>query len=147
MARPQWMREREVQDAQRPVTINIRQKHINDAVALNGAECVAGRCTLQALDAAYVWFYRSKAYVAWDDNGPILRYQNSQPLIKKVIEILDDPKRPNSEIKPGLYDLRAPTGAQKLGTDRSRKGPKRTKHTAHARHRVVGRITSLKESA
>lgn len=144
MARPDWMTGRDVQDARRGVTINIRQQHIDEAVSQKGDACVAARCTLDALGAAQVWFYRSKAYVAWDDDGPILRYQNSKALIERVIVILDDPKRSNKKIKPGLYDLKAPAPAQRLGVDRSAKGPSRVPHAAHARHRVMGRVLAAR---
>jgi hypothetical protein len=148
MARPDWMMGKVVKDATRPVTINIRQHHIDEAVGLKGDQCVAARCTLQALDASHVWFYRSKAYVEWDDSGVILRYQNSDSLIRKVIQILDDPKRKNSEIQPGLYNLNPPPPTQALGVDRQPKPgrQKRKPHTVHKSHRITGRITAAKSA-
>jgi len=144
MARPHWMTGREVKDADHPVTINIRQHHINEAVSQDGENCVAARCTLQALDASHVWFYRSKAYIAWDDDEPILRYQNSAPLIRKVIEILDDSERDNSTIEPGLYTLLPPPPGQRLGLNRAARsetprGPKRDRG-----HRVMGRMQATR---
>ncbi len=141
MARPSWMTDRKRVDATKGVTINIRQHHIDAAVALSGPECVAALCTLNALDAAYVWFYRSKAYVAWDETGDIMRYQNSHSLVKNVIEILDDPKRLNSEIKPGLYDLLPPPPNQRLGMNRDAKNPGAKGPKSDRGHRVMGRMT------
>ncbi len=147
MARPYWMAGREVLDAKRPVTINIRGKHIEDAVAMNGEQCVAGRCTLQALDAQYCWFYRNVCYVAWDDDGPIYRYSNSMSLIKNVIRILDDPRRSNSEIKPGLYTLTPPRPTQRLGVNRTPKaGAKKRAKPKNAKGRsvVLGRVSAVR---
>ena len=147
MARPDWMLGKVVKDATRPVTINIRQHHIDEAVSLRGDQCVAARCTLQALDASHVWFYRSKAYVEWDDSGVILRYQNSDALVRNVIMILDDPQRDNAGIKPGLYNLTPPPPTQALGVDRrpkpdsEKRGPRPNKT-----HRVTGRITAAKSA-
>jgi hypothetical protein len=140
MARPDWMLERDVIDATHRVTINIRQHHIDEATSQSGSDCVAARCTLQALDAKAVWFYRSKAYVIWDDDGPIQRYQNSQQLIRNVIKILDDDTKPNSQIQPGLYDLLPPPPAQKLGVDRRAKKPGSRPPKRDAGHRVMGRL-------
>lgn len=147
MARPYWMTGKTIEDAREGVTINIRQEHIDGAEALNGEKCVAGRCTLQALGATAVWFYRSKAYVAWDDDSPILRYQNSARLIRKVIEVLDDPKRSNTEIEPGLYQLLPPPPGQRLGRDRTPKDKRRKKHLTHRSHHVTGRMTAAKTPA
>lgn len=143
MARPEWMKGREIIDATEAVTINIRQHHIDEAEPLNGARCVAGRCTLQALDAAFAWYYRSKAYVAWDDNSPLIRYHLSARLIRDVVMILDDPKRPNSEIRPGLYRLLPVPAKQRLGVDRTRKpnSPRRPAKGDRG-HRVMGRMTA-----
>ncbi len=147
MARPSWMLGKTVEDAIRGVTINIRQRHIDDAVSLNGEQCVAARCVLQSLDASHVWFYRSKAYVEWDDSAVILRYQNSASLMRNVIEILDDPLRDKSEIKPGLYDLLPPAPAQRLGVNRHpRSDDKREPHDSHAAHRIVGRIAAARHA-
>lgn len=143
MARPEWMKDRKILDATEGVTINIRQHHIDNATPLNGAECVAGRCTLQALGASFAWFFRSKAYVAWDDDAPLIRYQLSARLIRDVVMVLDDPKRSNDEIRPGLYQLLPVSPAQRLGVDRSRKSgavPRSPRNDQG--HRVMGRITA-----
>jgi hypothetical protein len=39
-------------------------------------------------------------------------------LYRKVICILDDPERPNTDITPGVYDLLPPAPGQQLGVDR-----------------------------
>jgi len=148
MTRLAWMKNYEVFDASGGVSINIRQHHIDDAVSLNGEACVAARCTLQALDAVQVWFYRSKAYIQWDEGGPVYRYQNSSPLINNVIKILDDPKKSNKKIKPGLYNLLPPAPAQRLGVDRTAKEKRgtRPKHEGHKSHRVMGRVVAAKHA-
>lgn len=146
MARPEWMAGREIKDATKAVTINIRKDHIEDALAGNGEKCVAGRCILQTLGATAVWVYRSKTYVVWDDDRPIQRYSNSSALVNRVIRILDDPTRDNKDIQPGLYDLRPPAPAQRLGVDRSpKKGSvKRKGHGGtHKSHRAIyGRMSA-----
>lgn len=143
MARPEWMLGREILDSNKHVGINIRARDVVGAVPLNGEKCVIGRCVLRALDAQYIWVYRSKAYVAWDDDGPIYRYVLPQPLVENVVKVLDDPERDNSEIKPGMYELRAVPPGQRLGVDRrarsdaKKRGPKKDRG-----HRVMGRITA-----
>jgi hypothetical protein len=84
--------------------------------------------------------------VEWDNDTVVLRYQLSNHLIKNVIEILDDPKRDNSEIKPGLYNLLPPPPEQRLGKDRTPKPgrPKRNPHKRHKHHRVTGRMSATK---
>ena len=146
MARPDWMTYREVVDADRPVTLNIRQHDIDEGKALDPENCIAARCILRALDASYVWVYRSKAYVVWDDGQPIQRYQNSKALESKVIKVLDDPNRPNTDIKPGLYDLLPPTAAQALGRDRTARKPNTRSKRKDRGHRVIGRLVAAKAS-
>jgi hypothetical protein len=147
MARPQFLEGREIVDAIRPASINIRQRHIDDAVAGNGEKCVAGKCMLQSLDAAWVWVYRSVTYVVWDDDGPAVRYRNSDALMNNVIKVLDDPKQDNSKIKAGVYDLVAPSPTQRLGVNRkARPGAKKrsVSPTGVRKARFLGRVTSAK---
>lgn len=140
MARPDWMLGYPTQDAKRRVTLNIRQRDIDDATSLDPEACIAALCTLRALDAIHVWVYRSKCYVQWDDGGPILRYQNSRALIENVIKVLDDPHLSNADIKPGLYDLLPPTPAQALGVDRTARNPGARAGRRDRGHRVMGRV-------
>ena len=55
--------DREVADALKLATINIRERHIPLAVPKRGDACVAAYCTLQSLDASRCWFYTSVCYI------------------------------------------------------------------------------------
>lgn len=140
MAKPKWMKNIPCKDAEVPVTINIRQHHIDEAVASSATQCVVALCTLRALDAKHVWIYRSKAYVVWDDGQPIRRYQNSQDLIKRVINPLDS-GHPEL-IQPGMYTLNVPTPAQALGRDRRAKNPGTRRKRIDRGHRMIGRLNA-----
>jgi hypothetical protein len=146
MARPSWMTGKDIRDATESVTINIRQRDIIGAEASNGSECVAARCTLRALDANAVYFYRSKAYVQWDDEGVIERYQLSTPLIRNVVEVLDDPHRSNDEILPGRYELKPPPPGQRLGLSRVAKTPGVRAGRKDRGHHVMGRVNAARHA-
>jgi hypothetical protein len=133
---------KKIVDSYHTVTINIRQRDIDGATPRDGRDCVAGRCVLRTLDAEVVYFYRSKAYVQWDDEQVMVRYHLSRDLQKKVIEVLDDPHRPNSEIQPGLYELQPVPPRQRLGLDRTPKNPGTRAKRVDRGHRVMGRVTA-----
>jgi hypothetical protein len=150
MARPDWMKDREIIDytGDLPITINIRRSDIENAVPLNGVDCVAGRCTLRALAAQMAYFYRSVAYIAWDDDGPLIRYRLSARLVRMVIKVLDDPLVPNTDIEPGQYALLPVPPKQRLGVNRVRAedAPRRAPRRDRG-HRVVGRVTAARHIA
>lgn len=136
---PHWLTGKIRQDATEQVSINIRQKDIDTAIPGDGENCVAAQCVLRAMDAAHVYFYKSTIYVQWDDKDVVLRYKASEGLLKRVIRILDDPARDNSEIQPGVYNLNPPQGQQKLGVDRHTRpgGKKRPKVHGQTRKAIA----------
>ena len=149
MARPAWAKGLVIQDAKQLATINIRGRDITGAVPNRGDCCVAARCTVRALDAHLVYFYRSVAYVMWDEDRPVLRYKLSAALIKNVVEILDDDRRDNSEIRPGTYSLLPPPPAQRLGVNRTPKpGAKKRVTRVDRGHvlRAMGRFSAASKT-
>lgn len=142
-----WMTGKEKKDARRSVTINITQADIDEAVAGHGQQCVAAVCTLRALSAAHVYFFRSKVYVQWDEKPVVTRYEASKDLMRNVIQILDDEDQDNSKIKPGLYTLKAPSPTQRLGVKRDRGVTGKTRPASGKNRRAVAytRLANAKE--
>jgi hypothetical protein len=109
-----------VLDAEGTYALNIKQKDIRDACAGNGGSCVAARACKRALDTDAVWV--SKGYTwAWldRDSRVIHRFRNTTAMTRNVVEPLDSGRF--DDIVPGLYELRAPKGTEKLGEGARRK--------------------------
>jgi len=145
MARPAWAYGMDLVDATDPITINIRQHHIDDAVAGKGDKCVAARCIRHTLEACSVYIYRSKAYIALDQTGPALRYQLPSKMVRDVIVHLDNSEP--QKIVPGIYTLMPPPPGQRLGIDRQpkegrpKRGPRPNKS-----HAFLGRVSAAKHA-
>lgn len=110
---PDWLHHGTVVDAERSITLNIRDRDVEGAAPEKGDCCVAARCALRALDALHVYVYRTVAYVQFEEDGPIERFAISAEMFRNVIKPLDDGRR--GDIVTGRYDLLAPSGSRRAG--------------------------------
>lgn len=110
---PRWVREGTIVDAKEPMTLNIRQRDIDEALPEVGDGCVIARCALRAFDAKDVFVFRGTAYVQLDEGGTIERFTIPTKMRRDVVVPLDD--RRFADIVPGRYDLVPPSGSERLG--------------------------------
>jgi hypothetical protein len=107
--------------APRGIDVNVRQRDIDAAIPQSGNECVFAQCALRALDAVDVHFYRTVAYVQFDEGQPYwkLEIREHSPAFTDVIEPLD--RGDFASIRPGIYRLEKPRAGKlwnKLDNDK-----------------------------
>jgi hypothetical protein len=141
---PKWVQGRQVVDATKGCTINVRAEDIKNAVSQDGKRCVAARCAKRAFGAKHAYFYRTTCYIEFANKQPVERFVIPHRLRKKVVDPLDTGHL--EEIEPGRYELKPPPKSYKLGQAAKNRvarllaGKVPTKRLPFKRRPMLGRV-------